>query len=144
MMWMMKRFVILVVVLAVSALAVASIASAASGFSAKDRARALALMRSTSNMSDPNAYVWCGIRHRPAFQTGTRYMRETLECVQYGKSALAKRYHLDVFVWSYTGAGLMLTSTRDGKVILMARVAGRRALFHVVEVICGKGVRPCP
>jgi hypothetical protein len=113
-------------------------------FSAKDRANALALVRSTSDTSDPNAYVWCGIRHQPAFQTGTRYTRETLECVRYGKPMLAKRYHLDKFVWWYTGAGLWLTTTRDGKVILDARVAGLRALFHVVDVICGKGVKPCP
>jgi hypothetical protein len=125
-------------------------ASAAPVFSPKDRANALALVRSTSDTSDPNAYVSCDIRHRPAFQTGTRYIRETLECVRYGKPTLAKRYHLDVFVWQRTGApGLILTMRRDGKeTIFVAQVAGiSRTSFRIVEVICGKGdksVKPCP
>jgi hypothetical protein len=149
MMWVMKRFVILVVVLAVSALAVASAASAASVFSAKDRANALALVRSVSNTSDPNAYVTCGIRHRVGFPTGTRIMLEWLECIRYGKPMLANRYHLDVFGWQRTGAGLILTMRRDEKkTILVARVAGiSPKSFRIVQLICGKGdpsVRPCP
>jgi hypothetical protein len=156
----MKRFVILVVVLIVAAVAlITSTASAAPvrepldspvpHFSAKDRANALALLRSTANWFEPHAYLRCGIRHRLISPTGTRMMLETLECVRYGKPAFANRYHRDVFSWQRYEGGLIMTMRRDGKeTVMVARVAGiSPKSFRMVQLICGKGdpsVRPCP
>lgn len=143
----MKRIVILVV-LVVGALAAASVASAGEpldrpvkAFSARDRADALALMRSVSTTSDPKAYVRCGIRRRVA----PRATVELLECVRYDKPALTTRYHRDVFDWQRYEGGLILAMKRDGKkTVLVAQVKKiSRTSFWIVQVICGEGARAC-
>jgi hypothetical protein len=130
---------------AVAALALACPAAGAkASFTAKDRANALALMRLT-NTGSPGAYERCRIRRSVGYPSGTRTVIEFLECVGYGKPALAHRYHRDVFRWQHTGAGLILTMRRDGReTVVVARAAGlSRTSFRIVQVICGEGVKPC-
>ena len=112
------------VVVAGFALAAAPVADAGAHFTAKDRANALSLMRYTNVHSrtysrSPTRVVESSGGSASRAARG-RFLK-SLECVRYGKPALANRYHRDVFRWQYTGAGLTLMVRRDGRTTILNR-----------------------